>query len=102
MSILLTGRRVEAAELYRFGVVNEVVPAGDLDESVNGWLEQICACAPTSIRAIKQIVNRTGHMTAREARTTQVPALIDALTSVNATEGVEAFQQKRQPNWSDK
>lgn len=102
MSILLTGRRVEAAELYRFGVVNEVVPAAELDGAVDRWLEQIVACAPTSVRAIKQIVNRTGHMTARDARATQVPALIDALTSANAVEGVEAFQQKRKPKWSDK
>ncbi|MGH3358201.1 MAG: enoyl-CoA hydratase-related protein [Nocardioidaceae bacterium] len=102
MSILLTGRRVAADELHRMGLVNEVVDPAELDAAVDRWLADIRACAPTSLRAIKQIVNRTEHLTAKDARAARLPALIDALQSPNATEGVEAFQQKRQPNWSDR
>lgn len=102
MSILLTGRRVEADELHRMGLVNEVVEPEHLDASVERWLDDIRACAPTSLRAIKQIVNRTEHLTAADARAARLPALIECLESPNATEGVEAFQQKRPPNWSDR
>ena len=102
MSILLTGRRVGADELYRMGLVNEVVPAAELDDAVGRWLEQMLACAPTSLRAIKQIVNRTDHLTDQDARAARLPALMEALVSPNATEGVEAFQQKRPPRWSDR
>ena len=84
------------------GLVNEVVPADDLDAAVDRWLEQILACAPTSLRAIKQILNRTDHLTDREAHAARVPALVEALVSPNAEEGVAAFQQKRRPNWSDR
>ena len=102
MSILLTGRRVGADELHRMGLVNEVVPAAELDDAVGRWLEQVLACAPTSLRAIKQIVNRTDHLTDQDARAARLPALMEALVSPNATEGVEAFQQKRPPHWSDR
>jgi crotonobetainyl-CoA hydratase len=79
-----------------------VVPAGQLDAVVERWVQDILACAPTSLRAIKQIFNRTEHLTARDARATQLPALIEALQSPNATEGVQAFQDRRAPVWTDR
>lgn len=102
MSLLLTGRRAAAHEMAAMGLVNEVVPGDRLDAAVDRWLEQVLACAPTSLRAIKQVVNRTNHQPAHEANRVALPALMEALTSPNATEGVEAFQQKRTPNWSDR
>jgi crotonobetainyl-CoA hydratase len=102
MSLLLTGRKAPASELAAMGLVNEVVPAAELDDAVDRWLEQILACAPTSLRAIKQVLNTTDHLTDREAHATRTPALMEALVSPNAEEGVAAFQQKRRPNWSDR
>ncbi|RJQ76649.1 crotonase [Pseudonocardiaceae bacterium YIM PH 21723] len=99
MGLLLTGRRAEAAELQRMGLVNEVVPAEELDAAVDRWVADILACAPTSLRAIKQIVQRTGQLTAREAWAARLPALITALDSEDAVEGVRAFQEKRPPVW---
>lgn len=102
MSLLLTGRKASAAEMLTMGLVNEVVPAEELDAAVDRWLDQILACAPTSLRAIKQVLNRTDHLTDREAHAARLPALVEALETPNATEGVAAFQQKRSPNWSDR
>ncbi len=101
-SLLLTGRRAPAQEMATMGLVNEVVPAADLDAAVDRWLEDILACAPTSLRAIKQVLNRTEHLTDREAHAARLPAVVEALVSPNADEGVAAFQQKRKPNWSDR
>lgn len=102
MAILLTGRKHTATQLNQMGLVNEVVPAAELDAAVERWIEDILACAPTSLRAIKQIFNRTEHLTARDARAVRLPALIEALESPNATEGVQAFQERRPPKWSDR
>lgn len=101
-SLLLTGRRAPASELAAMGLVNEVVPADELDAAVDRWLEQVLACAPTSLRAIKQVLNRTEHLTDHEAHAARLPALVEALVSPNAEEGVAAFQQKRPPMWSDR
>lgn len=102
MSLLLTGRKASAQEMAAMGLVNEVVPMADLDAAVDRWVEQVLACAPTSLRAIKQVVNRTAQLSPQEAHAARLPALMEALVSPNATEGVAAFQQKRQPVWSDR
>jgi enoyl-CoA hydratase/carnithine racemase len=99
MGLLLTGRRVPAAEGYRLGFVNEVVPRAKLDEAVARWLADIVACAPLSLRAIKQIVNATAQMSVEQAQSLRLPALIEALRSEDGREGVRAFQEKRKPAW---
>jgi crotonobetainyl-CoA hydratase len=100
MGILLTGRRIPAAEAFRMGLVNEVVPRADLDVAVDRWLAEILACAPLSVRAIKQVVRRTAHLTAAEAQALRLPALVEALQSEDSQEGVRAFVEKRKPVWT--
>jgi enoyl-CoA hydratase/carnithine racemase len=100
MGLLLTGRKAPAEEMHRLGLVNEVVPAADLDDAVQRWVDDVLACAPLSLKAIKQTVQRTAHLTAREANTVRLPALVAALQSKDQDEGVRAFQEKRAPNWT--
>lgn len=99
MGILLTGRRVGAQEALSLGIVNEVVAHADLDAAVERWLTQVLACAPLSLRAIKQSVRRTAHLGAAEAQAMRLPAVVSALESQDADEGVRAFRERRQPAW---
>jgi crotonobetainyl-CoA hydratase len=99
MGIMLTGRRVPAHEALTLGIVNEVVPRAALDDAVDRWLQHILACAPLSVRAIKQVVRLTPHLSASEAQATRLPALVEALVSEDSREGVQAFVEKRKPNW---
>ncbi len=100
MGVLMTGRKFSAAEMAAYGIVNEVTSVGDLDAAVDRWAAEIVACAPLSIRAIKQTVNRTAHLSPSEAQGLRTPALVRALQSEDAIEGVAAFQQKRTPVWA--
>jgi crotonobetainyl-CoA hydratase len=99
MGMMLTGRRITAEEALRLDLVNEVAPQDGLDAAVSRWLDGILACAPLSIRAIKQCVRRTAHLTAQEAQAARLPALIEALQSKDQDEGVRAFVEKRKPDW---
>jgi enoyl-CoA hydratase/carnithine racemase len=99
MGMLLTGRRIDAAEALRFGLVNEVVPLAELDAAVARWVADVLACAPLSVRAIKQMVRAGEKLSAREAQMLRLPALVEALRSSDQDEGVRAFQEKRKPVW---
>ena len=99
MGLMLTGRRIKAPEALALGIVNEVVPRAGLDDAVERWLAEILACAPLSVRAIKQVVRRTAHLTALEAQAQRLPALVEALVSEDSDEGVRAFVEKRKPVW---
>lgn len=99
MGMLLTGRRIGAPEALRFGLVNEIVPFADLDGAVERWLADILACAPLSVRAIKQMVRSGERLSAKEAQRLRLPALVRALKSTDQEEGVRAFQEKRAPVW---
>ncbi len=100
MGMLLTGRRAKAAELKSLGLINDVVLRADLDAAVDRWLADILACAPLSLRAIKQTIRRTAHLTAQEAREQRLPALMTCLSSNDGEEGVRAFREKRPPVWT--
>lgn len=100
MGLLLTGRRIGAAEALEMGLINEVVPRAELDAAVDRWLADILACAPLSLRAIKQTVRRTAQLAAAEAQALRLPALIECLQSDDGEEGVRAFREKRAPVWT--
>ena len=99
MGVLLPGRRLKADEAARLGLVNEVAPLAGLDDAVKRWVDDVLACAPLSVRAIKQTVRRTAQLSAAEAQAMRLPAVIAALQSEDGEEGVRAFREKRKPQW---
>lgn len=100
MGLLLTGRRIKAAEALEFGLINEAVAADALDEAVDRWVEMVLACSPPALRAIKETVLQTGHLSPQEAVRQRLPAVVDWLRADDTKEGLRAFQEKRPPRWS--
>ena len=100
MGMLLTGRRISAAQALEHALINEVVPLDELGSAVDAWVEDVVACAPLSLKAIKRSASDTTHLTAADARNARLPSLVRALESEDATEGVLAFREKRPPVWT--
>lgn len=99
MSILLTGRRVSAAEAAGLGLVAEVVPQAQLMEAARRWADQILECAPLAIRASKEVAVKSMEMPLPEALTTVFPCQKELFASQDAVEGPKAFAAKRKPQW---
>lgn len=97
--LMMTGRMFSAAEAGAYGLANAVVAPEALDAEVESWVADVLSCAPLSVAAIKQTLRDTAHLSPREARNLQHPALTAALTSEDSEEGVRAFREKRAPVW---
>ena len=103
MGMLLTGRRVPAAEGQQLGFVNEVVPQEQALTAAKQWAAQILECAPISVRASKEAAMQGMAAESLEAaikgRYDQIAALY---ASEDFIEGPRAFSEKRAPNWKGK
>src|SRR6185369_14562630 len=103
LGMILTGRRVSAAEGKELGFVNEVVPQGQALEAAKRWAGLILECSPMAIRASKQSVYRSlDEPTLQAAMTTTYPAAKANLESQDYIEGPRAFAERRKPNWQNR
>ena len=103
LGMILTGRRVPAAEGKELGFVNEVVPVGEALNGARRWAALMLECSPMAIRASKQAVYR-GLMepTLEAALRTAYPAQAANAASQDYIEGPRAFAEKRKPGWQNK
>lgn len=103
MGLLLTGRRVSAAEALQLGLVNEVVE-GDVVAAAMRWADEIAACSPMSVRATKEAVRLGAQLSIGDAIRDQWewPAMKAMLESEDAGEGPRAFAEKRTPVWQNR
>jgi enoyl-CoA hydratase/carnithine racemase len=102
LGMILTGRRVSAAEGRELGFVNEVVAPGELMAAARRWAAQIVELSPMSVRASKQAVYRGLDEPTLEAAITgqnRYPAVSALYRSEDFVEGPLAFSQKRAPQW---
>lgn len=99
MGHLLTGRRMAADRAYALGLVNDVVPYGELDECVDGWVSDLLACAPLAVRATKEAAMRSLDLGLEQSFATRYRWEERRRGSRDAAEGVLAFAQKRPPRW---
>lgn len=102
MGMILTARRVSAAEGHELGFVNEVVAPGELMSAARRWAATICELGPMSIRASKQAVYKGLDEPTLEAALkgqNRYEAVAALYKSEDFVEGPLAFSQKRAPQW---
>ena len=96
----LTGERFSAQEAHRIGYVHEVVEAEQLDGVVDGWLKHLLSAGPDAVRACKRLVLDVAE---REINEQLIASTVEQIANIRASsegkEGVQAFLNKRKPNW---
>ncbi|MFZ8875627.1 MAG: enoyl-CoA hydratase-related protein, partial [Paracoccaceae bacterium] len=98
--MMITGRRVGAEEALQLGFVNAVVPHDKLMEIALAKAEEITQVSPSSVKATKRVLN---DMARREQLPESLAFSREVMSDLSKTddfkEGVQAFVEKRKPNW---
>jgi 3-hydroxypropionyl-coenzyme A dehydratase len=98
--LLLLGERISAQEAQEVGIVNRVVADADFDAAVDEWATKLAAKSPVMMRLGKQAMYRQLDMPFVEALDYLRAQLSIAFTTEDIQEGVKAFFEKREPNWT--
>jgi enoyl-CoA hydratase len=99
LELMLSGRRMEAADAAKWGFINRAVPRDRLDDEVRAVVESICAKSPLVLKLGKQSFYRAEDMSFDDGLDYLAGMLNLCLQSEDTAEGVSAFLQKRTPEW---
>jgi crotonobetainyl-CoA hydratase len=102
--MLISGRRMSAAEAQSWGIVNQVTSTENLMTAARKLATKICAAAPLSVAAVLELVRDLEDVSTDDA----MPILRSnetyraAINSQDAKEGADAYAEKRLPKWQGK
>jgi enoyl-CoA hydratase/carnithine racemase len=102
MELILTARRISAAEAFDFGLINKVVPQAELMNEVERWIATLLERGPLALRAAKQAILQGLYMTLDEGMVLEQRLMAGLLKTEDAREGPLAFAQKRKPEFKAK
>ena len=98
--LLLLGERMSAEEARESGIVNRVVPDAEFDEAVADWARRLASKSPVLMKLGKDAMYRQLDMPFEDALDFLRSQLSLAFTTDDIQEGVKAFFEKREPNWT--
>lgn len=100
--LLFTGDQIDAAEAYRIGLVNKVVPAGELLMAAKALAEKIISRGPVAVQLCKAAVNEGLDMDLESGQAYEAEVFGLCFATADQKEGMNAFVEKRPAKFTGK
>src|SRR5262249_54920912 len=97
--MLMTGDFIDADTALRYGLVNRVVSAGELDGAVADLADRIAAKSAVAVATGKRLFYRQRDLDLGAAYDVAAETMACNMMADDAGEGIDAFMQKRAPVW---
>ncbi|HET6319043.1 MAG TPA: enoyl-CoA hydratase-related protein [Chloroflexota bacterium] len=98
--LIFSARRIPADEALRLGLVNRVVPRGELFTEAVSLAQEIMKNSPYAVRQAKWAIDNGVDLPLDEGLQREHEAYLRAIASEDRREGIAAFNEKRKPNFS--
>lgn len=102
LELVLTGEALKAEQAQALGLINRVVPAGELDAAIDSLVAKLAANSPEALRRGKHAFRAMDDMTLEQCFAQGVSAVSLLLLTEDFREGSRAFAEKRKPNWPNR
>jgi enoyl-CoA hydratase len=102
MEVILNNRTLSAAEALQFGLVNRVVPVERFLDEALALAGEIASRAPVAVRHAKQSVNAAFESSLSEGLANERRLFYQLFATEDQKEGMQAFLEKRKPEWKGK
>lgn len=100
LHMLLTGKPIDARTALDWGLVNDVVPAAELDAAVDALVAQVMCFSPRVVGLGKRMFYDQIDVDEEAAYERARRVMADNAANADAQEGISAFLEKRAPDWS--
>ncbi|MTH94980.1 enoyl-CoA hydratase [Roseibium sp. RKSG952] len=101
MEMLLTGESIDASTAKEFGLINRIVPRDYLETVVQKYASAIASKSALTLKTGKEAFYRQLEMPLDQAYDFAANVMVENMLARDAEEGINAFLQKRAPNWTD-
>ncbi|MFD0309597.1 enoyl-CoA hydratase/isomerase family protein [Streptomyces sp. NPDC127119] len=98
--LMFFGDALTATDAHRLGLVNRVVPDGELEKTARAWADRLATGPTRSLALTKQLVNASLDSDRATAFTAEAAAQEINMTTSDALEGVTAFVERRTPDFT--
>ena len=102
MDVLGVGEMIEAEDAERWGLVNKVVPGDQLEEATMALANKLAEKSPVALQMGKQAFYGMSDMEFGKALEYSNEMFASLCVTEDATEGINAFLEKREPDWKGK
>src|SRR5262249_26346489 len=102
IELILNNRTLTAQEALQYGLVNRVVPQSDYLNEALTLAEEIASRAPLAVRAAKRMINQSYERFLADGLAEEKQVFYSLFNSEDQKEGMQAFVEKRAPQWKGK